>query len=100
MNFVAPVHQLKHVAEDPDTFRRPEHQVTMGVQRIVKNWKRTLLQLRAEINEDIAATDQVESRKRWVGRDVLPCESAEIAYGAVDLIGAIEFFEVTLQPLR
>ena len=48
-----------------------------------------LVQLRAEIDENIAATDQVEPRKWRIRRDVLPGEGAEFADGVLDLIHAV-----------
>src|SRR5256885_1891986 len=56
-----------------------------------------LVQFRAQINEHIAATDQVEPGKWRIGRNVLPRESADVAHIAMDLITAVAFDEKTFQ---
>ena len=56
-----------------------------------------LVQLCAEIDKNVAATDQVEPRKWRIGRDVLPGEGADFADAALDLIHAVALVKKTLQ---
>src|SRR5215469_8939620 len=60
IDFGVPIHELKHIAEHPDCFRRSEHQIAAGVERVVKEGESAFLQLYAEINENIPATNQIE----------------------------------------
>ena len=56
-----------------------------------------LVQLRAEIDENVAATDQVEPRKWRIRRDVLPGEGADFADAALDLISTVALGKKALQ---
>ena len=66
----------------------------------MKEREGAFLQLYSEINKNISATNQVETRKRRIRSDVLPGKCAKIAHTAVDLVCAIQLFKKTLQPLR
>ena len=57
----------------------------------------TLVQFRAQIDEHVAATDQVQSREGRIGGEVLSCERADIAHAAMDLIGTIALDEKAIE---
>jgi hypothetical protein len=56
-----------------------------------------LVQLRAEINEDVAATNQVQPREGRIGRDILPRERAEVAHDSIDLVSSVALGKETSQ---
>src|SRR5262249_46665716 len=100
VNLCALVHQLEEIAEHADRFRRTEQQITAGIERVMKDRHRAFLQLRPQIDQNVPATDEIQSREWWIGSDILPSKGAYVAHRAVDLISAVEFFEETLQTLR
>src|ERR1700746_1731478 len=57
-----------------------------------------LMQIRAQINKHVAATDQVDPRKWRIGADVLPCERANVAHALMDLVTTVAFVEKPRQP--
>jgi hypothetical protein len=59
-----------------------------------------LLQALIEVDQKIAATDQIEPRKGRVARHVVSGENAQISNYLGNLVVPIELGEVALQPLR
>ena len=55
------------------------------------------LQARPSVDQDVAATDQIELRKRRVVRQVVPRKNAQAAYFFVDLIAVLDFEEEASQ---
>ena len=49
-----------------DIFRRTEKQIAAGTQRVMKERENLLLQIQSEIDHDIAAGNQIQTRKRGV----------------------------------
>src|SRR5205807_7201381 len=56
-----------------------------------------LVQFRTQINEDVAAADQVEPGKWRIGCDVLSCEGADVSHIAMDLVSAVALDEKSFQ---
>src|SRR5690348_3007891 len=59
-----------------------------------------LVQFRAQINEDVATTDEAQPRKWRIGCNILPRECADIADVAMDLVAAVALNEETFQSRR
>src|SRR5437764_2192370 len=55
------------------------------------------MQFRAQINQHVAATDQVQPGKWRVGCDVLPRERADVAHVVMNLISAVPLYEKSFQ---
>src|SRR5262245_12084147 len=98
INFCTLVYQLEQIVEYTDSFRRAEQQIAAGIEGVMENRHSPPLQLRPEVDQDITTTDQIESRKRGISSDILPCKCADVAHEAIDLIRAVELLEETLQP--
>ncbi len=66
----------------------------------MEHGKHLPLQQCAEVDEHVAATDEVEVGERRVHDDVLPREHAHFADGFVDAVAAVGFREKPPQPFR
>src|SRR5207248_10808931 len=98
VNLIFLIHQFEKLVVETDRFRRSQNQIAAGVERVMKLRDAALVQIRTQIDEDVAAADQVEPRERWIGAKILPREGADIAHATVDLITAIALNKKTLQP--
>src|SRR5262249_43840855 len=86
--------------EPAHTLRTPEHEKTVRVQCEMKDGDQSLLQNRAQVDQQIPATDQVDAGERRVLHRVLLRKEADLVDGLRDLIAsAIEFDEEVFQPL-
>ena len=75
----------------------------MHAGRFEREWKvvdGSLLQLRPQVNQQVAATDQIQFGERRVLRHILAREDAEIANGFTDLVATFLPDEEPLQPRR
>ncbi len=66
--------------------RAPEEQIPLRVQREMKQLEYALLRLRFEVDQQIAATDQIDPRERGIGDQVLRREKNRLAQFLPDLI--------------
>ena len=71
----------------------------MRIQRVVENRDHLLLHRRAEIDQHVAATDEVHLRERRIGDDILPREDTDIPDGLADAVAAVRPREKAPQPL-
>ena len=62
--------------------------------------QRLLLQARLEIDQQIAATDEVHARERRVGDEILPREDHHLAQRLVDAVAAFLLDEEPPQAFR
>ena len=62
--------------------------------------QRLLLQARLEINQQIAATDEVHARERRVGDEILPREDHHLAQRLADAVAAFLLDEEPPQAFR
>src|SRR3989440_6294333 len=97
VNFIFLVRQFEKLVVETNRLSRAKNQITAGVERVMKLRDAALVQFRAQINEHIAATDQVEPGKWRVGRDVLSREGADVAHIAMDLVSAVALDEESFQ---
>jgi hypothetical protein len=91
---------VKQVLSSPDRFRVTEKQVSVLAQREVEQSYHPLLRLRLEVDQKVAAGDQIESREWWIAKQVLRRENDEFAQILFDLIGPVERVEEAPQTRR
>ena len=72
-----------------DSLGRAEEKEPAGVQRVVEDRNEPLLQIRAEVDHEVAATDEVELRERRILDDVLLGEDEQVADPLVDAVAAV-----------
>jgi hypothetical protein len=66
------VHRLEESREAANRFRRPEVQEAAGFEGVMEDGKYPLLKARFEIDQQIAAADEIHARKRRIADDILP----------------------------
>ena len=99
INLVLPVHRLKKVGKTADGLRCAQQQEPSGLERKMKRGHRFLLRARLEIDQHVAATDEVYARERRVGGEVLPREDHHIAHRLIDTVAAVRLDKEPLQAL-
>ncbi len=94
------VHRLEQVGEPADRFRGAQEQEPAGLERVMERGQRLLLEGRLQIDEQVAATDQVHAREGRIGDEVLPREDDHLAQRLADTVAAFFLDEEPPQPLR
>ena len=94
------VDEREMIGKRTHAFRSTEHQITGRLEPVMHRGNDALLKNRPEINEQIAATDQIETREWRVLREILLGENAHFPDGLNDLITAIAAHKETFQPFR
>src|SRR5260370_2542071 len=101
INLVLPIHQLKQVrGRANDAFRRPQHQKSPWLQRIMKDGHDPFLQNRLEVDQHVPATDDVDPRKRRILEKIVPSETTTIPDRFINSIATFHFAEKPSQALR
>src|SRR4029078_1152333 len=95
--FVLLVHEFEKLVIHTDRFGGPKNQQAARIKSVVEVGDAALVQFRAQINQNVALTDYVETREGRIRRDVLPRERADIAHVAMNLITAVAFNKKTFQ---
>src|SRR5262249_7049976 len=72
---------------------------TVGLERIMKDRDDVALQLAVEVDEQIAAGDQIHARERRIAHHAVRGEHAQVADGLVDDVAAALVGEEALEPL-
>ena len=93
------VEQRKQVGEPADGLRSAQEQIPMGFKRVMEQGHDFSLQRGAEIDQHIAATDQVQIRKGRIGHHVLAGENAHLAHRFIDAVAAFGLHEKPPHPL-
>ena len=92
---------LEQVAEIADGFGAAEQQQAIAVERVIKQRQQFLLQLRPEVDQQVAAGEDVELCEGRIGDDVLRREYHHLANVFADVVAAAFFGqEVARQPGR
>jgi hypothetical protein len=78
----------------------PQHQQAVMIQRIIEHRHQLLLQCGSEIDQQIAAGEEVDFRERRVGDDVLRRKNDHLPYLPVDPVTRFLANEEERQPLR
>ena len=93
------VDQREQVALRADGLGLAEHQEAVRLERVVEHREQLPLQLRVQVDEDVAAEDQVEPRERRIPGEVLAREDAQVAHHLADAVAAVDPREEAAQPL-
>ena len=99
VDLVCPVDDREEVGEPPDALGNAELEKAGGLQGVVEDREDALLQRGAEVDQHVAATDEVELGERRVPRQVLLREYTGLPDRLADLIAAVRGHEEALQPL-
>ena len=78
-----------------DGFRFAQEESAIGAQRVVKNLKYAALHIAVEVDQKIAAADEIDARKRRIFNDILNREHHVLAQRLLDLVGATGVLEVS-----
>lgn len=100
VDLVLPVHRLEEVGEAADGLRRAQQQVPSGLERVVKRGHRLLLPARFEIDQEVAAADEVHARERRVGDEVLTREDHHVPQRLADSVATFRLDEEPPQAHR
>src|SRR5471032_283119 len=100
VNAVALVHLLEQVARTLDGLRAAEKQKSTRPQRKVKRLQHLALHGSIEVDEQVAARDQVHSRKRRIAQDVVDSEHHFLTQFLTHLVTAAWLHKKPAQPLR
>ena len=90
VNLVLLVDQSKMLGESSQIFRRSQHQVAPRFQRIMQSGDNPSLQNWPQIDQEIAATHQVQVRERRIFHQILFGEDTHIPNRLVDLKASIQ----------
>ena len=80
---ICPVH-TEHIVIIDDRFRAAQEQIAMIVQRHVEDGKQISLQHRLEINQNIAAADQIQFPERRILEHIVLCKNNHLANIVMD----------------
>ncbi len=92
------VERFEQLTETADRLRRPQVEEPTRAEGIVEDGKDLLLKGRLEVDQQIAAADQVETREGRVGDHVLPGEHHHVAQRLDHAVAAALFHEEAAQP--
>src|SRR5258707_445660 len=93
-DLVRPVGGGKEMAEAHHALGAPEYEVAGLVEAVVEGRDDPLLKRGGEVDEDVAAGDQVQLREGRVTGQVVPHENAQLAHDLVDAVAAVRLDEV------
>ena len=100
VNPVFLVHRREVLRISPQALGSAEHQKTAGFERIVQSRDHPLLQHRAQVDQQIAATDQVQVGERRIFGHILLGKDAHLPYRFDNLISPVDSHEEPPQTLR
>ena len=72
--------RYEQIVELAHALRGAKEQIAIGTQRIVEGRNHLALQIEAEIDQQVAAGDQVDAGKGWVANHVVWREDAQVAH--------------------
>src|ERR1700686_3489371 len=87
------VDQGEVIGKNTEALRTAEHEVGTGLERVVHGGDNALLQFRTEIDEKVAATDEIEAREWRIPGDVLFGKNADLANGLRHLVAFVHACE-------
>ena len=99
VDLVLRVGELEEIAVHADRLRAAEPQEAVGAQCVVHQGNEPLLQHRVEVNEQVAAGDEVQARERRIAERVLAREDAHFADLLRHPVTAVGIHEEAAQPL-
>ena len=90
----------KQVGKRANRFRRAQEQKPLRLQGVMKNGQDLLLHALFDVNQQVAATDEVHARKGGIGDEILSGEDTHLADGLVDSVAAVLLGKEASQPFR
>ncbi len=100
VDLVLGVLRLEQVAVGADGLRGPQQEEAGRLQGIVEERQDLLLQRRLQVDEQVAAADQVDLGEGRIGQHVVPGEHAHVADRLADAVAAVHLREEAPQALR
>src|SRR5438045_5298474 len=100
VDLVFMIEEGKEVGSSVGGFGTAQHEEAAGLKGIMKNRQNFPMQSGPEINEDVAAANQVHVGERRVREHVLPGEDAHIPNDFVDLVIAVVLDKKPAEPFR
>ena len=97
VNLVLIVHQCEQVGVPTHGFGGTQHQITIGLQCVVKQFQDAFLQHGPKIDQQVAATHQIHFGEGRILDYILHREHAATPHGLVDLITGFDLNEEALQ---
>ena len=94
------VHHAEQARERADRLRGAQHEKPVRVQGVMERRDDLLLERRAEVDQHVAATDQVDAGEGRIGHQVLLGEDAQIANRLVDPICCLFAGEEAAESFR
>ena len=94
------VERLEEIAKTGDRLALTEEQVPRVSETVVQHRDESPLQVHVEVDEDVAAADQIELGKRRIPREVVLDEDAEVANALADAVPAVDAIEKPQEALR
>ncbi len=79
-------------------FGRPQHQVARGLQRVMEDRHQPLLLRGIEIDQHVAAGDEIEAGEGGIAGQVVPREHTHVAQRLGDLVPGLGLLEEALEP--
>src|SRR5688572_1859902 len=93
------VDRREDVVELADALATAEKKIARRVQAMVQEGQDSSLQLRVEVDEDVATADEVEFGERRIPREIVPHEHAKVADLLADAVAAFRLLEEPSKPL-
>jgi len=93
------IEQAEEVHGVADRLRRPEQEMRVGVERVVKDAHHLPLEGTLQIDEHVPAGDEIEPRERRILAQVVPREDDHVADHARDLVALVGAHEEATEPL-
>ena len=90
----------EQVAVRADALGGPQKQEPVRIERVVQDRQHPLLERVVHVDQDVSATDEVETRERRIARQVVPRKHAQIADALADLVAAVDAHEEAAQSFR
>src|SRR5262249_47278106 len=99
-DFVGAVRCREETAGRTDSLGTAEHEESPGPRSVVEQSDDFVLQQGLEINEKVAAANQIHLGKRRIVQDVVLRKNAHVTNGFADAVAALDLGKETPQPLR
>ena len=92
------VHRLKQLRERANRFGRAQEEKSFRSKGVMKRWHDLFLQTGFEIDQQVAATDEVDARERRVAQEILPGENDRLTQRLADAVATVLLDKESPQP--
>src|SRR5439155_23494670 len=100
VDFVLLVHRLKQLCERANRLGRAQEEESFRFKGVMKRRHDLFLQTGFEIDQQVAATDEVDARERRVAQEILSGENDDLPQRLGNPIAAVLLDKESPQPLR